>query len=181
MSGEDPQPGHRVLERDPLEAEPGDPVEAPLPEEAELAGEEDAPQPPQRRTVIPRWVQLATLPIALIATWGLIALAGKVVLIFILGGLIALILNPVVDLLHRGRLPRGLAVLGVYLGFFIVTAGVVVLLANPISGQINSFSRAAPTIVKNANHTLADTQSYLNKHGLHVHLIKQGQTALQTL
>ena len=37
-------------------------------------------------------------------------------MIFIVAGLIALILNPLVAFLSRGRLPRGLAVLVVYLG-----------------------------------------------------------------
>jgi predicted PurR-regulated permease PerM len=175
------QSGRRVLERDPVVAEPGEPAAAPLPEEARLTGQEEVRTPTEPRMTVPRWVQLGVLPVALLGVWGLISLAGKVMLIFIVGGLIALILNPAVDLLQRGRLPRGLAVLGVYLAFFITVAGIAVLLANPISGQINSFSRAAPTIVKNANRTLADTQNYLNHHGLHVKFIKQGQTALQTL
>ena len=56
----------------------------------------------------------------LLALWALAKAAGKVLVIFIVAGLIALILNPVVAFLQRGRLPRGLAVLLVYLAFFLV-------------------------------------------------------------
>jgi predicted PurR-regulated permease PerM len=181
-----PDAAARLLE--PAQAEPGDPAEPPGPQEKELAGEPNAAghvAPP--RSIVPRWVQLAVLPILALAAWGVVELAGKVVLIFIVGSLIALMLNPVVSLLHHRipilhhQIPRGLAVLAVYLAFFVTLAGIGVLVANPIAGQVNSFSRNAPTLVKDANKKLADAQKYLNKHGLHVTFIKQGKTALQTL
>ena len=70
--------------------------------------------------VVPRWVQLVLLPLALVALWAIAKAAGKVLVIFIVAALIALILNPVVAFISRGRLPRGLAVLVVYLGFFLI-------------------------------------------------------------
>lgn len=133
-----------------------------------------------QRAVLPRWLQLALAPILVLAVWGLVELAGKVLLLFILAGLIALLLNPAVALLHRDRLPRGLAVLLVYLFFFLVLAGIAVLLANPISNQVDAFTKNVPHLVHDANHRLADVQNYLNQHGFHIHVIKQGKTALQT-
>jgi predicted PurR-regulated permease PerM len=50
-----------------------------------------------------------------------------------------------------------------------------------VSNQVSSFSKNVPHIVNNANKRLADLQSTLNKDGIHVQLIKQGKTALQTL
>jgi predicted PurR-regulated permease PerM len=126
-------------------------------------------------------VQLVLLPLSLIALWAIAKAAGKVLVIFIVAGLIALILNPIVAFLSRGRLPRGLAVLLVYLAFFLVVAGIALLLANPISNQVTSFSNDIPHITREANKNLANFQHTLNKHGLHVHFIKQGKTALQTL
>jgi predicted PurR-regulated permease PerM len=103
-----------------------------------------------------------------------------VLVIFIVAALIALILNPAVSFLQRARLPRGLAVLAVYLAFFLTLSGIGLLLANPISNQVESFSRNVPSLVKKANRSLAEFQSTLNSSGVHVHFIKQGETALQT-
>jgi putative heme transporter len=134
------------------------------------------------RVIVPRWVQLVLLPIALLALWALARAAGKVLLIFIIAALIALILNPAVAFFQqRTRLPRGLSVLAVYLAFFLTLAGIGFLLANPISNQVQSFTNNVPHLVAEANRTLAEVQHSLNKHGFHVHLIKQGKTAFQTL
>ncbi len=158
----------------------------PTEEERRLSGESgeqhttEAHDEPARATV-PRWVQLAVLPIALLAVWALLSAAGSVLLIFIVAALIALILNPAVAFLQRRRLPRGLAVLAVYLGFFIVIGGVGFGVANPISSQVQKFSNNLPHLVDEANEQIASLQRTLNKDGLHVHLVKQGKTALQTI
>jgi predicted PurR-regulated permease PerM len=131
--------------------------------------------------VVPRWVQLVMLPLALLALWALARAAGKVLLIFIVAGVIALILNPAVAFLQSSRLPRGLAVLAVYLAFFLTLAGIGVLLANPISNQVRTFTNNLPQIVDEANRKIATFQGELNQHGLHVELVKQGKTALQSI
>jgi predicted PurR-regulated permease PerM len=133
------------------------------------------------RVVVPRWIQLVMLPLSVLALWALAKAAGKVLLVFIIAGLIALILNPAVAFLQRSRLPRGLAVLAVYLGFFLSLAGIGFLLANPISDQVRTFSNNLPHIVDEANKTLASVQKYLNRHGVHFELVKQGKTALQSI
>jgi len=153
----------------------------PSEEERELT--ESASKPPSEppRAIVPRWVQLVVLPIALLLLWAIAKAAGKVLIIFIVAALIALILNPAVAFVQRGRLPRGLAVLAVYLAFFLTLSGIGVLLANPISNQVASFSRDVPHLIKQANRSLAELQSTLNNSGVHVQFIKQGGTALQTL
>ena len=163
-------------------------AEPPDAEEREIAREVDpdsAPQsaqaPPVERVVVPRWVQLVLLPIAVLALWVAAKAAGKVLLVFIVAGIIALILNPAVALVQRARLPRGLAVLAVYLAFFLALSGIGFLLANPISNQVAAFSGNVPHLVKQANKTLAEFQGTLNRNGVHAQFIKQGETALQTL
>jgi predicted PurR-regulated permease PerM len=138
----------------------------------------EPPEPP--RVVVPRWVQLVLLPLALLAVWALAKAAGKVLLIFIVAAVIALILNPAVALVQRGRLPRGLAVLAVYLAFFLTLAGLGVLLANPISNQVRTFTNNLPHIVNEANKKIASFQTELDQHGVHLELVKPGKTALQT-
>lgn len=138
-----------------------------------------APEPP--RVVVPRWVQLVLLPLALLALWALAKAAGKVLVIFIVAGLIALILNPVVSFLHRSRLPRGLAVLAVYLGFFVTLGGIGFLVANPISDQVRTFANNLPELVKEANRSIENLQHELDHNGVHIELVKQGKTALQSI
>ena len=115
------------------------PAATPGEHEQELTNSEPSPAREPARVVVPRWIQLVLLPLALLAVWALARAAGKVLVLFIVAGLIALILNPAVALLHRGRLPRGLAVLAVYLAFFLALAGIGFLLANPISDQVRTF------------------------------------------
>ena len=138
----------------------------------------ESSEPP--RAIVPRWIQLVLLPLALFAVWELAKAAGGVLLLFIVAGLIALILNPAVAFLQRGHLSRGLAVLAVYVGFFLALAGIGLLVANPISNQVRTFSNNLPHLVNEANERIATLQEELNEHGVHLHLVKQGKTALQT-
>ena len=157
----------------------------PLPQGADPEAEERsakaagpaAPTP----VIVPRWVQLVVLPLALLGLWALARASGPVVLILIAASMVALILNPLVKKFERVRLPRGVAIFAVYLGIFAALAGVGLLLSNPVSTQVNRFAQDVPRIIKNANHDLANFQGFLNRHGIKVQIQKQGQTALQTL
>ncbi len=150
-------------------------------EEEKLADSADEAPAPPPRAVVPRWVQLVVLPLAIVAVWAIAKAAGKVLLLFIIAGLIALILNPAVSLAARPRIPRGLAVLAVYLAFFLALAGIGFLLANPISHQVQRFSNNLPKLEHEANKQLASLEHTLNKSGIHVKIVKPGKTALQSL
>jgi len=131
--------------------------------------------------VVPRWVQLVVLPLAIVAVWAIAKAAGKVLLLFIVAGLIALVLNPAVAMLHRDRVPRGLAVLAVYLAFFLTLAGVGVLLANPISHQVQRFTNNLPSLEREANKQFVSWEKQLNEDGIHLKIVKPGKTAVQSL
>jgi len=152
----------------------------PDPEERELTGAEREPQPAVPRVVVPRWVQLVVLPLSVLALYALAKAAGKVLVLFIVAALIALILNPAVALLQRSRLPRGLAVLAVFLAFFLSLAGIGFLLANPIAHQVRTFTNNLPHIVEEANKRIATFERELNQNGIHVKLKENGKTALQS-
>jgi predicted PurR-regulated permease PerM len=161
----------------------GSAPQAAPPEQEERAlvdSTEVEPAEPER-VVVARWVQLVALPLAVLAAWALAKAAGKVLLLFIIAGLIALILNPVVSLIQRGRMPRGIAVLAVYVAFFVGLAGIGVLLANPISNQVRTFTNNLPSITNEANKKLAEFEKTLNQNGFHVHIVKPGKTALQSI
>jgi predicted PurR-regulated permease PerM len=159
------------------------PAAAP-PSELEREVVPDSPEPPRAeppRAVVPRWVQLVLLPVALFALWALAKAAGKVLLIFVIAAVIALILNPVVAFAQRPRIPRGLAVLVVYVAFFLTLVGIGFLLANPIANQVRTFTDNLPHIAAEANKTIANLQRELNDRGVHVEIVKQGKTALQSI
>ncbi len=155
----------------------------------------DAPAPesqdvPQQRVegpraapplVVARWVQLVALPLILVMLWALARAAGNVLLIFLAAAVAAMILNPLVGVLRKARVPRGASVLIVFLLFLLVVGTAGYLLANPIAKQVQRFQDDVPRITRSANTQLADLQQYFDDNGINVEIKKQGQTALQTL
>jgi len=135
--------------------------------------------------VVPRWIQLVVLPLARLGVWALARASGPVLLVFAVAAVVALGLNPVVEALAKPlrkiHLPRGLAVLLVYLALVLVLLGVGLLLVNAIANQVESFQRNLPNLVDQANKSLADLQKTLNDNGIKVEITSQGRTALQTL
>ena len=100
----------------------------------------DEPGPPPRPvsrpravTVVPRWLQLVAVLLAGFALYAVAKASGPVLLLFLTAAITALILNPLVATVQRARVPRGLAILVVYLGFFTTLAVVGTVLANPIA------------------------------------------------
>ena len=58
-----------------------------------------------QRILVPRWVQLVMLPLAVLGLWAVLNAAGPVLLLFIIGAIVALLLNPFVGLLRRAARP----------------------------------------------------------------------------
>jgi predicted PurR-regulated permease PerM len=131
--------------------------------------------------VIPRWIQLVLLPLGLLGLWELARAAGTVFLILVVASVVALILNPLVRMLERIKVPRGLAIAAVYLGWVAVIVGIGVALSEPVSNQVSHFQDDVPHLVRQANRDLSNLQNFLDNHGIRVHIEQQGQTALQTL
>jgi predicted PurR-regulated permease PerM len=138
--------------------------------------------PTQRSThvIVPRWIQLVVLPLALLGLWALARASGSILLVLVIAGVIAIILNPLVKHLQRA-MPHGLAIVAVYLGAFAALTCAGILLANPVSTQVDHFEHNVPHLVKKANQDLDSVQRWLNRNGIRVQIEKQGQTALQTL
>jgi predicted PurR-regulated permease PerM len=165
--------------RDPRLEEPDAP-ETPT-EELTAPPQPDAPSAAVPPVVVPRWIQLVALPLLVLGAWAFVRAAGAVLLLFIVASLIALLLNPFVTLLRRVRLPRGVAVLVVFLSLIVIVGGTIALLANPIANQVSAIQGDVPSYVRDANKSLADAQQWLNDHGVHVQIADQGSTALQTI
>jgi predicted PurR-regulated permease PerM len=134
-----------------------------------------------QRVLVPRWVQLVMLPLVILGLWAVLEAAGRVLLLFIIGALVALILNPFVSLLRRAGCPRGVAVLIVMLCVVAAIVAIGFLLANPVADQVDAFRDNVPDIVDDANATLADVQRWLDENGINVQIAEEGETALGTL
>ena len=140
----------------------------------------DGPRPPAP-VVVPRWVQLVALPLLVLGLYTIARAAGNVLLIFAIAGVVALILQPLVAALQRARLPRGLAIAVVYLGLLCVLVVLGLLLANPVASQVDAFRKDVPSLVDDANHSLADLQRTFDDKGINIEVKRQGETALETL
>ncbi|HET8979124.1 MAG TPA: AI-2E family transporter [Solirubrobacteraceae bacterium] len=144
----------------------------------------EAPSPPGAvpvaPVVVPRWVQMVMLPLALLGLWALARAAGTIVLVVVVAATVALILAPLVRRLER-VMPRGLAIPVVYIGLVAVAAAIGFLLVSPVATQLTDFQKNVPDLIANANRELSNLQTWLDHHGLNIHIKQQGKTALQTL
>jgi predicted PurR-regulated permease PerM len=150
-----------------------------------MADEADTPhvEAPRRAppVVVPRWVQLVMLPLGVLALYALAQAAGVVLLLFTVAAVVALILNPLVQLLQRARLPRTLAVIAVYAVFFTALPVTGFLLSSPVSDQATSFANDVPGLVDGASRSLDDLQRFLHRKGIHVQIKGQSESALASL
>ena len=133
------------------------------------------------KLVVPRWIQLVALPLLVLGLWAVAVAAGPVLLIFTVAGILALILHPVVRSIERARVPRGLAVATVYVGFWAVVIGGAILLVNPIGDQIADFRADVPGYIDSANEGLQDLQGWLDDRGIDVQITSEGEKGLSEL
>ncbi len=125
--------------------------------------------------VVPRWIQLVGLPVTLIVAWSVAGAVRHVVFLFLVAGLIALLLNPIVRGLGRAWIPRGFAVALVYLSFaaLVVTAGIA--LSTVVVDQTKSAANRVDTYftdehgrppVTDAERDVDRLQGWLNRNHL---------------
>ena len=82
-------------------------------------------RPRSIRIQVPRWVQLVSLPLALLLLWSVAGAVRHVLFLFLVALLIALLLNPIVRGLGKAWIPRGAAIALVYLAFAAAVALVI--------------------------------------------------------
>jgi predicted PurR-regulated permease PerM len=90
--------------------------------------------------LVPRWIQLVALPIILLFGWIFAGAVRHALFVFVISGIIAMLLNPLVSTLTSLRLPRGVAVLIVYLSIATVIVGAIGLAGVAAVNQVTSAS-----------------------------------------
>src|SRR5947209_11123111 len=97
-----------------------------------------AESPPKLQ--IPRWIQLVTLPLLLLLIWAVAGAVRHVIFLFLVAGLIAFLLNPLVRGIMRIWIPRGLGVAIVYLLIASLVAAASIALGTVVVVQTRSSS-----------------------------------------
>ncbi|MGZ4430360.1 MAG: AI-2E family transporter [Gaiellales bacterium] len=147
------------------------------------------PDPP-RKIEIPRWIQLVGLPLILVGAWQLVSAVSHAVFVFVVAGLIAILLNPIVRAFCSLRIPRPLAVALVYICFAIAFGGLSALAGTVVADQVRSVSATVESeltlkpgqTVTPAEHKVDRLQVWLNDHGLRqIHIKQLGNQALDSI
>jgi predicted PurR-regulated permease PerM len=135
------------------------------------------------KLVVPRWIQLVGLPLVILGLWVFAGAIRHVVFLFLVAGLIALLLNPIVRALGRVWIPRGFAVALVYLTFAAAVTLAGIALATVVVDQTKSAANRVDDYFTvdhghpaqtHAERDVNRLQTWLNTHHLeHVKIRKQ--------
>jgi predicted PurR-regulated permease PerM len=122
------------------------------------------------KILIPRWIQLVGLPLVVVGVWLLLSAVNGAVFVFVVAALIAILLNPIVRAFCALHIPRGLAVLLVYVCFAIAIGGLSVIAgtviareAQSVANRVNDQFREDSHGVTPADRKLADLQRWVNR------------------
>ncbi|MDX6538823.1 MAG: hypothetical protein QOI71_433 [Gaiellales bacterium] len=151
------------------------------------------PVPPLIETpvlLVPRWIQLIVLPIVLLFGWVFAGAVRHALFVFVISGIIAMLLNPLVSTLTSLRLPRGLAVLVVYLSLATVIVGAIGLAGVAAVDQVTSatntvsqeFDKQPGQKESSAERRVDRFQTWLDQRGLsRVHVKDIGNRLVQNI
>jgi predicted PurR-regulated permease PerM len=121
------------------------------------------------KILIPRWIQLVGLPLAVVGTWLFVSAATGAVFVFVVAALIAILLNPIVRAFCALHMPRGLAVLLVYVFFAVAIGGLSVIAGTvvaregqSVANRVNAQFRTDSHGVTPADRKLTDLQRWIN-------------------
>jgi predicted PurR-regulated permease PerM len=138
------------------------------------------PPPPAAKIEIPRWIQLVGLPLVLILAWVVAGAVRHVLFLFLVAGLIALLLSPLVRAVATLRVPRGFAVAIVYVVFALVVIAAIGALGTVVVNDTKTAAKRVDSYFTHVNgrtgqvaaaRDVVRLQLWLNRHhlgGIHV-------------
>src|SRR2546426_5154632 len=100
---------------------------------------------------IPRWIRPAGVPVLLLFLWVAAGAVRHVVFLFLVALLIALLLSPVVRLVHRVRVPRGFAVAFVYLVFAVTLIAAIGAIGTVVVNETKTAAKRVDSYFTNVN------------------------------
>jgi predicted PurR-regulated permease PerM len=142
------------------------------------SSEPPAEAPPEHVQASPRRRRLRTLQIglgvaALLIGIGVIYLIRDTLGAFVLGALLAFLINPLVDRLSR-FLPRALAIVVIFAALVVVLAGVATVFVPLLTTEIGQLQAQAPNILAQAQHQVEHIQGQrIQLFGFQIDLSRQ--------
>ena len=124
---------------------------------------------------------MAVLPVLLIVAWFTLGAISQVVFIFLVAGLIALVLNPLVHGLERVHVSRYVGVFVVYVGFVAVLVLVAALLWPPVVQQVRNLTTALPGMADRAGESIMSLQRLSDRAGLSIDVQAQLRASLTAI
>lgn len=134
-----------------------------------------------RSASMPPWAVIGSAAGIVVIVWIAGQTLGRVIFVFLVSVVIALLLNPLVRLLRKLHVPRGLAVATVFLSFIGAVAAAVVLLIPPISNQIQAIRGNLPLYTDQAQRQVQNLQAFFERNGIHVDVQAKADSALQAI
>ena len=129
----------RRIHRGPARgSDPGDEPDVVELESVELSGVFSAPQW-LRDLGFASWLLAGVGAVVLGATW-VAALTSTIVVPIVVAGVVAVVTSPLVRMLERRGVPRGVGAALVFLGLLVLGAGLVVMIVGGISSQASDLT-----------------------------------------
>jgi predicted PurR-regulated permease PerM len=119
---------------------------------------------------IPRWAQLVVIPIVVFLTVYFGRMVSHALFVFLMAALIALLLNPLAQMLTRIRIPRAVSVPVLYLAMLAILGVILAIAVPPLARQVRALVDRAPDWADAINNELPNYQAYLERLGIYVEL-----------
>jgi predicted PurR-regulated permease PerM len=110
---------------------------------------------PAKKLVVSTFLQYVLIAVGVFLLVFFVRQLSGVLLTFLMAAILAYILNPVVRRLERWRIPRVLAVVGVFLALFLAVTAALLILIIPAVGQVQSVVRDPAALVERATGLIA--------------------------
>ena len=130
-----------------------------------------------RQATAPPWAWIGTAAAIVVIIWIAGQTLGRVLFVFLVSVVIALLLNPLVRGLRRGHVPRGLAVATVFLTFLGAVAAAIVLLIPAIQLQLTTIRANLPLYTDQAQRQVQNLQGFFDRNGIDIDVAERANAA----
>lgn len=114
---------------------------------------------PANKLVVSTYLQYIALAVLVLILFSLVQQISGVLLTFLAAAVLAYALNPIVRFLENRRVPRVIAVVGVFLVLFLVVTATLLVIIVPAVGQVQQIASNPQQIVDQTNQLLGQAQS----------------------
>ncbi len=134
-----------------------------------------------RDAPVPPWARVLIALAALAVLWVVGRTLGHVLLVFTVSAVVALLLNPLVRMLTRLRIPRGLAVLAVFVAYVGSVVLGVMLVINPVQTQVEEIRQNLPVYTDQAQRQVDSLQAFFDRRGIGVDVDERADEAIDAV